>query len=774
MIKKLHTFITSHQLIVLLCSAFILVSVRFLPFYFNQTLFFGDNFSLMVPGKIFTAQWLLQGILPLWNPYIFSGLPWIGDINQSVLYPSTLLFMFFSPAVALNILIVVHYLLTAVGMFFLSKLFLKQIWQQYLAAFFWMLSTQIAGSTHNFSTLQSLTWLPWIAWLGWHILDHRTARLLFAMVVLLQFLGGYPQHVLLSIGYAVLISGWRLQKKKQFLRWMGSWTETAIYTLIISAVAWIPFVQLLWQSTRMDQSLEQAQVGSLHPAMLIKPLAPYFFDSAVAGMKWGPAWSGQPNVVFVVTLLGITGVALSFLFWKKWDRWMWLFASSTIVAIVFSLGEYLPGYDLIQKAVPLLRIGRYPSMLLILASVSVIFWSIRSLEYLRFFEKYYKYLVITVLASCVVLTATYYLAVQNPDLLWNFLNQVTQHRLSASAFHTLERDAVIARVISGSLAVSLLFFIGSLWLYYKKKFWILVLVLSVEMVFSTQGMFLFAENSVYPTFKQIESNRQQLPVDVLEGRSRVLTRNTNMPYTDFGTYWEALVVRDPFSDSFIDEVELQEHNVLKQLQQGYTPNWNMVYGVHLVHGYTTLLPRDYSLIWKNSDEVRINFIDYIDVENSLLSDWAVKYYLVDEWFEVREDLSQFPVVDNTEVYATLELNDVASRFRFQSDDELILKQMREDPNKVVLEFAETISDQTLLLADRYDESVRARDEYGKQLVVQNFEGMRAIELPAGSKYVEVYYYPAWFFRSAFISVAGIIFCFVYCILHRRQLSRLFE
>lgn len=41
-----------------------LVSFRFFPFFFGQSLFFGDNFFLMVPGKLFTAQWLKEGVLP--------------------------------------------------------------------------------------------------------------------------------------------------------------------------------------------------------------------------------------------------------------------------------------------------------------------------------------------------------------------------------------------------------------------------------------------------------------------------------------------------------------------------------------------------------------------------------------------------------------------------------------------------------------------------------------------------------------------------------------
>lgn len=774
MTTKLKKIIDAHKILSLICLAFLMISVRFLPFFFGQTLYFGDNYSLMVPGKIFSAQWILEGVLPLWNPYIFSGIPWIGDVNQSVLYPTTLLFVLFTPAVALNVLIVVHYVLTVIGMFFLSKLFLRLLWQQYLASFLWMLSTQVAGSTNNFSTLQSIAWLPWLAWLGWHIYDNRAARILFAIVVLLQFLGGYPQHVIFSITYAVLISGWRLQKRKQVLSWLLAWIETSIYTLIISAVAWFPFVDLLLKSTRMDQSIEQAQVGSLHPAMLIKPFAPYFFDSAAAGMKWGPAWSGQPNVVFVITLVGILSVIVSFLFWKKWDRWMWLFASSTVVAIIFSLGEYLPGYELIQKAIPLLRIGRYPSMLLILASISIIFWSIRSLDYLKSFEKYYKYLVVICCAALGILLFFYYASVFQPEMLWNILNQLTQNTLASSVFHTMQRDAVIVRVISSSLIGTIAFLIGSLWLFYKKKYWLFVALLAAEMLFSTQGMFLFADQAVYPTLDQIKNERQQLPDDVVQGRYRVLTRNTNMPYTDFGTYWEALVVRAPFSDSFVDEEELKKNTVLKQLQRGYTPNWNMVYGVHLVHGYTTLLPRDYSVIWKNSDEVRINFIEYIELENPLLKDWAVKYYLVDEWFEVQEDLSQFPQIDKTDVYTVREIGGAAARFRFLSGDQLELKAIIENPNQLSLEFDETENEQILVVADRYDKDIQAKDHLGNKLVVGNYEGMRSIELPAGSKSVEMRYHPIWFFRGVVVSIVGLGLSIVFFALNKTQFSRLFE
>jgi hypothetical protein len=727
----------------------------------------------MVPGKLFTAQWLLQGVLPLWNPYIFAGLPWIGDVNQSVLYPSTLPFLVFTTAVALNILVISHYILTGIGMFLLSRLFVKKAWQQYLATGLWTLSTQIAGSTNNFSTIQSLSWLPWILWCGWYVDTNRTARLLFGFLVLLQFLGGYPQHVIFSIVYAVVISIWKKRDKKLWLPWFLSWVETGIYTLLVSAIAWIPFADLLLRSTRMEQSAEQAQVGSLHPLMLIKPLAPYFFDHAVAGMKWGPAWSGQPNVVFVITLFGLFILLCSLWSWKRWDRWSWLFVGTTLFTIIFSLGEYLPGYTLIQQLIPLFRIGRYPSMMLILGSISVIFWFVRELENIRLSKK--LSVAIWIMASCAAigLAAIYMANWLSLEWLWNTINTLSNQKLERSIFHTIAKDAVIIRVVTATLFGTVITFLGAFWLWLRKSYWLFVVVLLGEMLFSTQGMFLFGKNEIYPNLVDISKQTVSVPSDVNSGQSRLLTRNINLPYTDYGTYWEALVVRKPFSDSFIDAEELQTQKVLQHLIDGYTPNWNMVYGVRTIHGYTTLLPLDFAKIWQVTPETRINFIDSIDPSNPLLADWAVKYYLVDGGFKAGENLDQYPEVMTEGILSTRELPATMNRFRLESGNILNVESLTENPNRTELKMDPLSSADQLVIADRYDPDIRASIN-GEAVVVENWHGMRKIKLPAGANQVSVWYQPSWFWRSVWVTSMSSLLAIAYLLVNRKQFSSLFK
>jgi len=122
----------------------LIILLRFWPFFQGKTLVFGDNYSLLVPVRLFTADWLKQGVLPLWNPLNFAGIPWLGDINP--LYPGIWSFVIFPPALALNLTVIGHLLISYAGMYLLAKAWLKKHAWAIISAVFWMLSTQITGS----------------------------------------------------------------------------------------------------------------------------------------------------------------------------------------------------------------------------------------------------------------------------------------------------------------------------------------------------------------------------------------------------------------------------------------------------------------------------------------------------------------------------------------------------------------------------------------------------------------------------------------------------
>ena len=58
----------------------------------------GDLVSFLFPTYRFAAHTLSQGRLPLWNPHLYGGAPFIGDIQAGFLYPPNLLLFLLNPS----------------------------------------------------------------------------------------------------------------------------------------------------------------------------------------------------------------------------------------------------------------------------------------------------------------------------------------------------------------------------------------------------------------------------------------------------------------------------------------------------------------------------------------------------------------------------------------------------------------------------------------------------------------------------------------------------
>lgn len=750
---KLKQFLQLHWVQVSLILLLIIV-LRFFPLLRGQTLYFGDNYSLMVPGKLFTAHWLRQGILPLWNPTIFAGLPWIGDVNQSVFYPSTLLFMWFKPAVALNLTLVLHVALTFIGMYLVGKKILNNHLSAMVAAIIWTLSTQITAVLNNISTLQSLSWLPLVVYLGLFIHDKFKYRLFFALAIFFQFSGGYPSHVLYSILLAVFFSFLNKSKNQSLWAWGLKWFQSALLSICLTAIIWLPFLEVLNNSTRTIQTSEQSFSGSLHPLELIKTIVPYFFDYPTEGIKWGPSWNSMPNVSMYFSWLGLLGLGF-FTFKLKKTKQAYIWIIFLIISIIFSLGEYLP-IDLSF----LIGSSRGPSTALIVSIFLIALIVGKTLLTLQIKK---RHLVLGFLAISLSI-AGYLLVNINFYNLWQLLNDMAQNRLLNSPFHTIEKNRLIAQNISIYLIINSSLLLISLALLKTKRYLFFSAVLILDLVLNTQGMLFFAPKDVYPQDLSTFVFKERL---VQDSQSRTLIRNYNSPYTDFGAYWEALAVRQPFSDSYIDEQELIEFNHLKRMSKGMTPDWNMVAGVNILNGYTTLMPIKMDELWNEQALVNpsINNLPTIKTDNELLADWAVKYYLVDHWFSRRENFLDYNLIQDKEYWGLYELP-ALGRFRFegetltnQHDPEfeinLTQENFSETPNRIELTVNNAAEHQYLTVADRYDSNWVATVN-GELVEIGEVGHMRRISIQPGENCIQFNYRPKYFYYGALISGLGLL------------------
>jgi hypothetical protein len=695
----------------------LLLLLRFYPMVIGKTLFFGDNYSLLVPGKIFTSYWIQQGIVPLWNPFVLGGISWIGDINQSLFSLSTLFFAVFPVAWALNLTVLTYSALTWIGMYLFAKRQLQSTQAGVLAATLWLFSASVTGSINNISVLQSISFLPWILYTGVYLSKQPYGILATVLTIVLSLLGGYPQYV----PYALLLAAVFSFQPNEWQKWLLRWGVIGVIAVGLSAFAWMPFVETLQSSTRSIQTAAQSGAGGLQLTDFISSLLPTFFADPTSGMKWGPGWNDLGATIPYVSWFGL--VLFFLVFWQRKQKKM------DYLYVCFILGSIFLATTNVLSYLPLFRSSRGPALALVMIDIITSIWIADLSSRIRSIGMPKKWTLLS-LAVLIILACTRSVAATSFTSVWNTADVFLNQKLSNSAFHTLQKDYLIATHVLDLGFVHMLFCVCALVAFQKKRFKLLLIILAIEMHVATQSTLFFAPHDIYPSWQQIRAHE---PVP-----ERVLITNGNQPYTDFATYWEALRVRHPFSDSYIDEKELLNFSALKRMRDAYTPDWNMVYGVHSLKGYVAFVPLDSNAVWNTKpDDPAINFLPPIKNNDPKLSEWGVSKILVDPFFPAD------PTNPVTELPKT-------SRFRLGDGTLISDGNIFETPNMQRIHISGAPEDSVLIVADRYDPNWSATRN-GTAVEVRNSSGMRAIDLNAGDNEIVLRYWPKSLSRGVFVS-----------------------
>jgi len=76
-----------------------------------------DVFLYFYPYKAYATESLLAGRLPLWNPHIFMGVPFLANSQAGLLYPLNWLFLWASPPKQVAYSIALHICFTRLKKF---------------------------------------------------------------------------------------------------------------------------------------------------------------------------------------------------------------------------------------------------------------------------------------------------------------------------------------------------------------------------------------------------------------------------------------------------------------------------------------------------------------------------------------------------------------------------------------------------------------------------------------------------------------------------------
>ncbi len=344
----------------------------------------------MITAGIFFRSFLIEhvdqfGSVPLWNPYIFCGLPYVDSFHGDIFYPLSFLKYLGNIFRMLGFTLILHVCLAGV----FAYLAARQLKMSRLAA-------TVVGVSYMFSG-----WLNSLAAVGYDGKVYVTALLplavfflarafdqsrflnstMLAVVIGLIILTPHPQMAYYTLWLLCAYTVFRLVLIIIDTRRAGKIIAPgilAIYAvcigLCLSAIQMLPgFVYTIEDSARTLKETEYgfAASWSLHQEEAISMIVPEFcgFDDAWIQQRryWGrnSFKDNSEYIGLVPLLLAFAGIILS----KRRNKYFFVLAAAA--SFLYAMGIHTPFFKWCYTYVPLLKSTRAPSMVVFLFSFSI-------------------------------------------------------------------------------------------------------------------------------------------------------------------------------------------------------------------------------------------------------------------------------------------------------------------------------------------------------------------------------------------------------------------
>lgn len=342
------------------------------PLFFGHTFFYRDLYLWSFPQRRRLVELVRSEGLPLWDPYIHGGQPFLGHTNVA-LYPSSLLSFVLPPIVAFNVEIVGHFLLCGLAAYLLARVVGLSRVPSFITGAVFAFCGFTLSLGNFFVYVLAMPHLPLLL-LFWHLFLLERKRRWFLLAVAagaLQLLTGAAEFVIISI---VLAVAWGLA-----FPYPGSrprWKTLVPAPLLMLSIAGVAAIQILPTLEMVRRSARGHAPGfassttwSLAPRRLPELIVPGFFgrtDTLDARDYWGAEVEDESFPYILSIFFGVlaTGLAASGAIGKG-DRGLptrirRLLASIAALSLLLALGRNLHLFKLIYFAVPVVRLFRYP------------------------------------------------------------------------------------------------------------------------------------------------------------------------------------------------------------------------------------------------------------------------------------------------------------------------------------------------------------------------------------------------------------------------------
>ncbi|MEO7039473.1 MAG: hypothetical protein ABI446_07935 [Gemmatimonadaceae bacterium] len=332
------------------------------------------------------------GSFPLWNPYIFGGLPYVAAMHGDIFYPTFLLRMILPTDVAMTVGFMLHIFLAGVFTYYFLRAWGLGFYPSLLGGLVYLMGGPIASyvSPGHDGKLFVSALTPLALWMLVRAMRDGRYRSfgVFALTVGLAILSPHPQllqyMLLLSGAFALYLAfsaadvGLAMSRKVAFTR-LGLAFAAVVVGMLMGAVQYLPVMQYVpWSPRAGGASYEFATSYSFPIEELLNTYIPQF--TGILDKYWG-----QNGIHFHSEYLGASVLVLATLGFgtafglrrRSFARfWLGVFT----IALLWSLGGNTPFFRLLYAVVPGTKFFRAPSTMFYVVAFSIAVFSALGLE----------------------------------------------------------------------------------------------------------------------------------------------------------------------------------------------------------------------------------------------------------------------------------------------------------------------------------------------------------------------------------------------------------
>ncbi len=344
--------------------------------------------------KQFIRESLADRQIPLWNPYLFSGLPFLAAGQHSALYPLSVIFYALPLAKAYGWFTAMQLALAGLSMYIYARVLRLNRFGSLLAGITYMFSAFFVVSVVFTMVIAAAAWLPLLLAVIETIIRKQEQKgpvsyspipyvIAGAVVLGIQVLAGHVEityYVFMVAGFYTLwrlFALWRSQNVIGPALRLGGWLLVMVVLGIgLGAVQFIPLYEVAQNNFRFGSVGYREVIGWAYPwRQFITFLIPDFYGNPSHHAYWDiVAWRWQPvlrnalgeaiytvawlkelptwkNYVEAASYVGILPLLLGLVaFLGRRTRYVWLFTSLAILSLLFAFGT--PLYALLFYLMP--------------------------------------------------------------------------------------------------------------------------------------------------------------------------------------------------------------------------------------------------------------------------------------------------------------------------------------------------------------------------------------------------------------------------------------